>query len=152
PVFVLTGETGKFLPPLAFSYAAAMVASSVVAITAAPALAMLLLPLTRRAHASPLERGLRRPGNQLIDRVVRAPRTGLAVGVVLVLVGIGLLPFVDRGSSLVPELQDRNLFVRLTGAPGTSLTAMDGALSRASAQLSALPGVERVGGEVGRAI
>jgi Cu/Ag efflux pump CusA len=153
PIFVLTGETGAFLPPLAFSYAAAIVASLVVALTVAPALAMLIRSRTpREPKPSPLERWLRPRGDRLADRVVRAPGTGLVVGIVLVVIGVGILPILNRHKSLVPDFRDRDLVVHVTGAPGTSVAETDRVAARMSRGLSALPGVATVGGTVGRAI
>jgi Cu/Ag efflux pump CusA len=153
PIFVLTGETGEFLPPFAFSYGAAIVASLVVALTVAPALAMLLLPRAPRArHASPITHRLAPRGDRLVDRLVRTPVPGLVAGVVLVVLAVGLIPFLDRGDSLVPEFKDRDLLVAVTGAPGTSLAEMDRVLGRMSRELGGVPGVDTVGGHVGRAV
>jgi Cu/Ag efflux pump CusA len=153
PIFVLTGETGAFLPPLAFSYGAAVVASLVVALTVTPALAMLLLPRKRRApRMSPLERWLQPRGARLVDRLVRTPGPGLIAGIVLVVIAVGLLPVLHRNSSLVPAFQDRDLVVQLTGAPGTSLTETDRVAARMSRELSTLDGVDTVAGHVGRAV
>jgi Cu/Ag efflux pump CusA len=153
PIFVLTGETGSFLPPLALSYGAAIVMSLIVALTLGPALAMLLLPRkAREARTSPMERWLRPRGDRLAARLVRAPGPGVVAGIVLVVLGAVLLPFLDRGSSLVPEFKDRDVVVELTGAPGTSLQAMDRVSARISRDLAALPDVATVGGHVGRAV
>jgi len=153
PIFVLTGETGAFLPPIALSYAGAIVASIIVALTFGPALAVLLLPRTaREPRPSGVERWLRPRGDRLTARLVKASGPGLVVGLVLVVLGLVLIPLTDRGSSLVPEFKDRDVVVELTGAPGTSLPAMDRVSARMSRALSALPDVESVGGHVGRAI
>ena len=153
PIFVLTGETGAFLPPLALTYGAAVVASLIVALTVAPALAMLLLPRRARAEKpSPVERWLRPRGDRLVSHLARTPGPGLVAGIVLVVIGLGLIPVLHRHKSLVPEFKDRDLVVALTGAPGTSLPEMDRVSARLSRDLSALSGVETVGGHVGRAI
>ena len=118
PIFVLTGETGAFLPPLAFSYGAAIVASLVVALTVAPALAMLLLPRKPAApRTSPVERWLQPRGDRLVDRLVRTPGPGLIAGIVLVVIAVGLLPVLHRNSSLVPAFQDRDLVVAAQRCP-----------------------------------
>jgi len=153
PIAVLTGETGAFLPTFALSYAGAVVASMLVAFTVTPALAMLLLPRRpRERRAAPLVRWLRPRSDRLVSRLVRSPGPGLVAGVVLVVIGFGLLPFLDRGSSLVPELRDRDVLIQVTGEPGISLPAMRKATARASRELRALPGVGSVGGHVGRAV
>jgi Cu/Ag efflux pump CusA len=153
PIFVLTGETGAFLPPIALSYGGAIVASLIVALTLGPALAVLLLPRTSRApRPSPVERWLKPRGDRLTARLVRTPGPGLIAGIALVVLGAVLVPFFDRGDSLVPEFKDRDVVVELTGKPGTSLQAMDRVSARMSRDLSALPDVDSVGGHVGRAV
>src|SRR6185312_9615894 len=56
------------------------------------------------------------------------------------------------GSSLVPTFKDRDVLVHLDGGPGTAQPAMTQAVSQASRRLRAIPGVESVGGHVGRAV
>jgi Cu/Ag efflux pump CusA len=153
PIFVLTGETGAFLPPLAITYAAAIIASFVVGITVAPALAMLLLPRKAKvARTSPVEAWLRPRGDRLVGTLARTPGPGIIAGIVLVVIAVGLIPVLHRNKSLVPEFKDRDLVVGLTGAPGTSLPEMDRVSARLSRDLSRVPGIASVGGHVGRAL
>jgi Cu/Ag efflux pump CusA len=62
------------------------------------------------------------------------------------LVGV---PFLHPGQ---PTFQDRNLVVRWTAAPGTSLTEMDRLATIATQELQAIPGVQDVGATLGRAV
>jgi Cu/Ag efflux pump CusA len=151
PIFVLSGETGAFLPPIALSYLGAVVASMLVALTVAPALSMLLVPRTAR-QPSAATRWLRGRADHLSARFVQHAGVGMVVGVVLLVVGFLVLPFLDRASSLVPQFKDRDVLVQVEGEPGTSLPAMRKAVARTSRQLRAIPGVGTVGGHVGRAI
>jgi Cu/Ag efflux pump CusA len=84
PVFVMEGETGAFLPPLALSFVLAVTASMVVALTVTPALGLMLLsnaPLQRRE--SPLVRRLQLGHDKVFSRVVHRPRGAyVALGVV----------------------------------------------------------------------
>ena len=119
PMLVLHGEMGAFLPPLVLSYAAAVVASMLVALTFTPALGALVL--TRRRQSRPrssdgsvprYERVLSRFGRSVAPgrhRGRRAPRGW----------GSRWLPCSTRTDSLVPDFKDRNLLVQLDGAPGT---------------------------------
>jgi Cu/Ag efflux pump CusA len=153
PVFVLHGETGAFLPPLALSYLGAVVASTVVALTVTPALGMLLLGPSARSHRlSPALGSVQRRYDGLVSRLVGSIRPGVAVGAVLLLVGVAALPLLERGDSMVPAFKDRDLLVHWSGAPGTSLTEMSRITARAGEELRDLPGVDNVGGHVGRAI
>ena len=65
-------------------------------------------------------------------------------------VGLAALPLLD--TSLVPSFKDRDVLVRLQSPPGTSETKMSGLTAQVSRELAAIPGVEDVGGHVGRAL
>jgi Cu/Ag efflux pump CusA len=54
--------------------------------------------------------------------------------------------------SLLPSLQDRNLLLRVETISGTSLPEMNRIVAAASSELRTVPGVERVGAHVGRAV
>lgn len=171
PVFALHGELGAFLPPLVLAYAAAVVASTLVALTVAPVLTTLLLPseptvgressmlagLGVRYH-SKLDRFLRygryehATGHRQRNRHRMVPRPEyVAVGALLVL-GAALVPLLDRGDSLVPAFKDRDVLIHWDGAPGTSLPEMSRITARAGRELRELPGVANVGAHVGRAV
>jgi Cu/Ag efflux pump CusA len=53
---------------------------------------------------------------------------------------------------MLPQLQDRNLLLRVQAAPGTSLQEMDRITAAAGNELRTLPGVQSVGTHVGRAV
>ena len=153
PITVLRGEMGAFLPSLAFSYALAVVASLVVALTVTPALTTLLLARGGTTpRTSPALGWLQPRYDRAQGRVVGAPRVGLAIGGVLLVLGLLLLPFLDTGDSLVPEFKDRDVLISLTSAPGTSLPEMRRITAEAGEKVRALSGIENVGGHVGRAI
>jgi len=153
PLFVLNGETGAFLPPIALSYLGVVVASTIVAFTVAPAMAMLVAPRAGRAQApSPVEKWLHARSDKLGGRLTRSAAPGFVVGAVLLVVGVVAVPFLDRAGSLVPEFKDRDVLIQLESEPGTSLPAMRKAVARASRELRDVPGVGTVGGHVGRAI
>jgi Cu/Ag efflux pump CusA len=153
PIFVLNGEVGAFLPPLALSYIGAVVASFVVALTVAPALSMLLLrDGSRRTRESTALVWLQSRYGRVVPRILRGTRRGLIGGAALLALGLALLPLLDRGESLVPEFKDRDLLIKLAGAPGTSLPEMNRITGRAGQELRRIDGVDNVGGHVGRAI
>jgi Cu/Ag efflux pump CusA len=106
----------------------------------------------RAAQASPAESWLQQRSDKLGTRLTRSPAPGLAVGAALLVVGILVVPFLDRAESLVPGFKDRDVLVQLETEPGTSLPAMRNAVARATRELRAVPGVGTVGGHVGRAI
>ena len=151
PVVVMEGRPGAFFEPLALSYVLAVLASMVVALTVAPALSLLVFSrgsVVRRE--SPILRPLNPRYDGALARLARAPLAVLIACGVLVAVGLVALPFLD--TSLVPSFKDRDVLVRLQSPPGTSETKMSGLTAQVSRELGAIPGVEDVGGHVGRAL
>lgn len=151
PLAVLGGEAGRFLPPIATSYAVAIACSLVAGLLVTPALASLLLRPGQAISSAPAQRWLDARSDRL------AARSGggrLALGglVVLLLVGLVPLPFLERDASLVPTLHDTNVLVTWNGAPGTSLAEMDRVTARVLADVRRVPGVHDAGADVGRAV
>ena len=106
PISVLTGETGAFLPSLALSYLGAVVASTIVAITVTPSIAMPLRPSTLGNRTSPGLRATQAQYERPLGRIVGSVRPGLIVAALLLVVGLVALPFIDRGDPVIPELRD----------------------------------------------
>ncbi len=153
PVVALEGEMGAFLPPLALSYAGAVVVSMLIALTVTPALSMLLLAKAPLPPAEPpVEHKLRPRYEGALSRFTRTPRTAYLAGGLLLLLALLSLPLIDRGDSLVPTFKDRDLLVHWEGEPGTSLPEAQRTTALLGEELRALPGVNNVGGHVGRAI
>ena len=152
PLYMLGDEAGAFLPPFATTYALAVLASLVIALTFTPALASLVFRTHTQPRTAPAFGWLRPRFDRLSSRFERAPRLGLVAAAVLVLLAIVVLPFLERGDSIVPEFKDRDLLIKWSGAPGTSLPEMRRIATRAGNELGELPGVDNVGGHVGRAV
>jgi CzcA family heavy metal efflux pump len=151
PVFFLGDVSGAFFKPLAVSYALALLASMMVALTVTPALGLVLLrhaPLARRE--SPLVRGLQRGSEAVLTRIIRTPRLAYIAVAVLVLVGLVVWP--QLGQELLPSFEERTLPIDLEGMPGMSHPAMYRMASQVSRELRSIPGVHRVGAHVGRAV
>jgi CzcA family heavy metal efflux pump len=154
PVFFVGftwGLPSAFFGPLALSYAVALLASMVVALTVTPALALLLLrnaPLDR--HASPLVDHLQHRYDQGLARIVRRPRWALGIWAGLLALGLAVLPL--AGHAMIPSLQDQDMLIHWEGAPGTSLPEMNRVTGLVVQELQAIPGVRNVGAHVGRAI
>jgi Cu/Ag efflux pump CusA len=154
PVAVMQGRPGAFFEPLVLSYALAVAAAMVVALTVTPTLSLLLF--SRGAHGrreSPLLRRLNPRYDRALARFVAKPRTALVAAgacVACVVVGLAVLPLL--GTSLVPSFEDRNVLVRLDGKPGTSNPRMTRITASVSRELRSIPGVDNVGAHVGRAV
>jgi Cu/Ag efflux pump CusA len=151
PVLVVDQVTGSFLRPLALSYALAILASMLVALTVTPALALVLYSGAARGRlgSTPL-RWLEARYTPLLARLVHRPVRLYAAVALLMVVAVVVLPLLV-GRSLVPTLRDRDLLIHWQAAPGTSLTEMNRITGRASRELRTIPGVRDVGVHVGRA-
>ncbi|MGH8596920.1 MAG: efflux RND transporter permease subunit, partial [Gammaproteobacteria bacterium] len=151
PILFMGGISGAFFHPLALSYILAVLASMVIALTVTPALSLLLLGRTPRVvRESPVAVWLRSGYEAVLRKAVGAPRASIGVAAVAVAAGIAVWPLL--GQSLLPSLQERDLLVNLTTAPGTSHRETFRITSRVREELRSLPGVLDVGAHVGRAI
>ncbi|WIG60054.1 MAG: CzcABC family efflux RND transporter, transmembrane protein [Ktedonobacterales bacterium] len=151
PIFFVGGVTGAFFQPLALSYALALLASMVVALTVTPALCLMLLakaPLERRE--SPLLRWLQRSYNPLVGRIIRSPRPAFAMVTLFMLAGLLIFPFL--GESLFPAFKERDFLMHWVSTPGTSHAEAVRITTQASRELRAIPGVRNFGSHIGRAI
>jgi Cu/Ag efflux pump CusA len=151
PFLFLGTLATAFSRPLVLSYAVALLASLLVAVTLTPALAALLLRGPAAGREGPFGRQVKRLFDRRLAASIARPRQAWAFAAVLVLAGLVSVPQIG-GRSLLPTLQDRNLLVQLQTVPGTSLPEMDRIAAAASRELRALPGVSNVGTQVGRAI
>ncbi len=151
PVVVMKGRPGAFFDPLVVAYVAALLASTLVAVTVTPALSLLLArraPRPGGESAVMLRAGARYAS--ALARVVARPRAALLAAAgcaVAVLLALALL-----GTSVVPSFKDRDLLVGLDAKPGTSQPAMTAIAKDATRTLRAIPGVRDVGAHVGRAV
>jgi Cu/Ag efflux pump CusA len=151
PVLVVGQVTGSFLRPLALSYALAILASMLVALTVTPALSLALSSgaAPGRLKSTPL-RWLEARYTALLTRLFHRPAPLYAAVALLLVAAVAVLPLLG-GRPLVPTLQDRDLLIHWQAAPGTSLTEMNRITARATRELRTIPGVRDVGVHVGRA-
>src|SRR6266566_4368629 len=151
PIFFLSGVSGSFFQPLALSYALALLASMVVALTVTPALCLLLLrnaPLERRE--SPLLRWLQRGYSALLGRIIRTPYPAFATVCAIVLLGLAVLPFL--GESLFPAFKERDFLMHWVTTPGTTHDEVVRVTTQDSRELRSVPGVRSFGSHIGRAV
>jgi Cu/Ag efflux pump CusA len=151
PVLAIGGVWNAFSWPFAATYVLTIVTSLVVALIVTPALAVLLLrDGQQELRAGPLDRLVRSAADRVAPAIGKPGWVGFALGVLAVvsILGATLAP----GGPVLPTLQDRNLLVRVQGAPGTSLTEMNRITSTVATELRGAPGIESAGAHVGRAI
>ncbi|MCZ6456023.1 MAG: efflux RND transporter permease subunit [Actinobacteria bacterium] len=153
PIFFIEGVRGAFYEPLALSYVVAVAASMLVALIFTPALSLLLLPSAplERRDATILQRWSRSYGAILSPLLRIHPAAMGAAGAVLLVLFLtaGATSFV--GHVTVPAFEERDLRIDLESAPGTSPSEMVRIMARTSQDLQAIPGINSVAGQVGRA-
>ncbi|MGI9086075.1 MAG: efflux RND transporter permease subunit [Aeromicrobium sp.] len=144
PLLVLEGRPGAFVEPLVTAYLTAVIAATVVAMTLTPALGTVLPPKERGAESGRLATRYR----TLLPKVVGVPMVAAAlIGTVAVAL---IAPWLSR--SVVPDLKDQAVLVRLESPTGTSNVKMTKIATELSARLRDVDGVENVGASVGRAV
>jgi CzcA family heavy metal efflux pump len=152
PLLVFSGVTGSLLKPVALAYGLAILASMVVAMTIAPALALILLSRASiEGRESPVARWLERGYAAVVTRFIRRRVWTYAVVGLVVVAGLAVVPVLG-GRPLTPRLQDRDLLIHWEGAAGTSQGEMDRVMAAATRELRSIPGVRNVGAHVGRAL
>lgn len=149
--FLLKGLSSAFFQPLAISYLLAVLASLLVALTVTPALCLVFLGNQKgERRASPFLVRLQRGYESVLAQTIRRGRIPIIVLLVLTLVSLAALPSLHQ--TLLPSFKEWNLLIHLNGAPGTSRPEMSRISSRVSAELQAIPGIDNVAVQIGRAV
>ena len=150
PIFTLQAQEGRLFAPLAYTKTYAMAASAGLAVTLIPVLmGYLIRGRIPREDRNPLNRCLVRAYRSLLERVLRAPGTTVAVS--LVLLGLTAIPVLRLGGEFLPPLDEGDLLYMPSALPGLSAGKAAQLLQQTDRMLKAVPEVERVFGKMGRA-
>ncbi len=150
PIIMLTGIQGAFFRPLSLAFLLAVGISLLVAMSTTPALCAVLM----RKHRPPPEARFlltcKRLQRRTIERLYRHPRTvvGLLLGTGIA--GAVLLPLF--GQRLLPHFRESYFIAHASLRPGISLRETTRIGERISKRLEAIPGVESVAEQIGRAV
>src|ERR1700733_5977966 len=150
PELFTSSVQGHFVGPLALAFIFAVVASLVVAMTSTPALcALFLRRRDARVEAGWLKR-LKSWQGAAVHKVGAHVNVAIAVLVVFVIAAGAALPFL--GGTFMPDFREGH-FVMQVSSPitGTSLPEMWNVGERISKEVLALPYVESVEQQIGRA-
>ncbi|HEX3398145.1 MAG TPA: efflux RND transporter permease subunit [Steroidobacteraceae bacterium] len=150
PELFTSSVQGHFVGPLALAFIFAVVASLLVALTSTPALCALLLRRhDARAEAKWLAR-LKSWQSSAVRGVADHFRVVAAVLIALVIAAVAALPFL--GGTFMPEFREGHFVLQVSSAAtGTSLETMLDMGKRVSAEVLALPYVQSIEQQVGRA-
>ncbi|QLE46124.1 efflux RND transporter permease subunit (plasmid) [Nostoc sp. C052] len=126
PVFALAGVEGSIFIPMGLGYMAAVIASSITALTVTPALCAILLPYGRLPETEPwvarFFKGLYLP---LLTFSLR--RSGIVIGAAIASLVAAAVIVPSFGRIFLPEFQEQTLVNTLTLYPGVSLEATNAA-------------------------
>lgn len=149
PVIFTSSVQGHFVGPLALAVIFAVVASLLVAMTATPALCALLLRPHTRAPSHWLLR-LKALQTSAVRGVGAHFKVVAALLIGCVIAAVAALPFL--GGTFMPDFREGHFVIQAVSAiPGTSLDEMLEAGRRISAEVLALPYVQSIEQQVGRA-
>ncbi|MBT8200052.1 MAG: efflux RND transporter permease subunit [Acidimicrobiia bacterium] len=152
PIFLLSGLSGAFFRPLATSYALALLASMVVALTVTPALSFVFFrnPNTLQHRESPAVPPLKRAYERVLKRIIERPKPAYGAVGAVTLVGVLLVPLL--GQSLLPEFKERDFLMHWLTKPGTGHPEMVRITEEVNRELLTIPGVRNAGSHIGQAL
>jgi CzcA family heavy metal efflux pump len=150
PELLTSSVQGHFVGPLALSFILAVSASLLVAMTVTPALCALLLRVESVAREPGWLARLKDWQRRMLERVHdRLGITLTAIGIALV-ASAAVVPFL--GGTFMPDFREGHFVMQATSSiQGTSLEEMLSFGRRVSAEILALPYVQSVEQQVGRA-
>ena len=149
PALFSTSVQGHFVGPLALAFILAVISSLGVALTATPALSVLLLRHKDRPESGWIA-GIKRWQQKSMDLVQGYFALVAGALAVLTVAAIAALPFL--GGSFMPDFREGHFVMQVSSStPGTSMDEMLAVGKRISRDVLALPYVATIEQQVGRA-
>ena len=150
PIFTLAGQAGRLFLPLAYTKTIAMFAASILSITLAPPLMVLLLHgRFRTEQANPVSRFLTFVFRPIATLVVRFRFAVVAAAIAAMAATVPV--FQRLGSEFMPPLDEGTLLVMPTTFAGISIEEARRVLVLQDRIVKPFPEVESVHGKAGRA-
>lgn len=153
PLFFLSGMEGRLLKPLGISFIVAVFTSLFVAVTLTPVLSHYLLTnekrLTRHAGGSWLEKRLTSGYRNLLNGVLKIPKSVVLLAVVLF--ALSMFVMTNLGRSFLPEFNEGSLVIAVETVPGISLEESNKIGTLAEEILLELPEIDITARRTGRA-
>ena len=150
PVFTLEAQEGKLFSPLAFTKTYAMAAAAGLAVTLIPVLmGYLIRGRIPDEQSNPLNRGLIRLYQPLLERALTAPKTILAIAAVIAIAT--LWPLSRLGGEFMPPLDEGDLLYMPSALPGIGIGKAAELLQQTDRLIKSVPEVASVFGKAGRA-
>jgi Cu/Ag efflux pump CusA len=149
PILMMSGLQGAFFRPLSIAFLLAVGLSLLVAMSATPALCVLVMARHFPKTEAPFLRRLKRGQLRAITWLNGRPRTLVAILLVTGIAGIIFLPML--GARLLPDFRENYLIAHASLRPGISLLETARVGEQISKGLIAIPGVKSVAEQIGRA-
>lgn len=150
PIFTLQAQEGRLFAPLAFTKTYAMACAAVLSITLVPVLmGYLIRGRIRPETENPLNRALQAVYHPVIQAVLKAPKTILAIAFILVV--IGFWPVTRLGSEFMPPLNEGDLLYMPTTFPAISVGKAQQLIQQIDKLILTVPEVKSAFGKIGHA-
>ena len=153
PLFFLDGMEGKMLKPLGISFIVALVASTIVALTATPVLCSFLLGSKKAMKALDREpkfaRALRVAYEKALSWSLGHAKLIFISTAILFAISVGI--FFTLGRSFLPSFNEGSLTINVSALPGISLEESDRLGREAEKIILAMPEIELTARKTGRA-
>jgi len=150
PIFALEAQEGRLFTPLAYTKTFAMLSATVLSVTLAPVLMVLLIRGRIRAESkNPLSRLLIFLYRPLLSGALRV--RWVTLGLAVAAVGLTVPVFMRLGAEFMPPLNEGTILYMPTTVPGLSIPESAKVLQIQDQLLTTFPEVERVFGKMGKA-
>jgi cobalt-zinc-cadmium resistance protein CzcA len=148
PLFTMRGVEGAIFSPMSHTYAYALAAAVLLAVTLTPVLSSYLFEVGVSEARNRLWSGINHFYHGIFIRVVRHPLLTVSLVTILALVLLGLFPAL--GGQFLPKLEEGNIWARATMPLTISLDHGAALASRMRRVFMLFPEVSNVVSQVGR--
>ncbi len=151
PIFALEAQEGRLFTPLAYTKTFSMLFATVLSVTLAPVLMVLLIRGKVRSETkNPLNRWLIALYRPILSGALRV--RWLTLGIAVVTFGLTVPVFSRLGAEFMPPLNEGTILYMPTTVPGLSIPEATKVLQVQDQLLMTFPEVERVFGKMGKAL
>jgi Cu(I)/Ag(I) efflux system membrane protein CusA/SilA len=150
PIFALEAQEGRLFTPLAYTKTFSMLFATVLSVTLAPVLMVLLIRgKVRPETKNPLNRWLIALYRPILSSALRV--RWFTLGIAVVTFGLTVPAFMRLGAEFMPPLNEGTILYMPTTVPGLSIPEATKVLQVQDQLLTTFPEVERVFGKMGKA-
>ncbi|HRO48257.1 efflux RND transporter permease subunit [Agriterribacter sp.] len=150
PVFMLTGQEGKYFHPVAYTKTFIMIVDALLVLTLAPVLISFFMKgKFRPDNANPVNRFLEKVYEPIIRWVMKWRKTTLAINILALLISIPLLR--SLGTEFMPPLDEQSILFMPVTLPDISNAEAKRILQVQDKIIKSVPEVDKVLGKAGRA-